>query len=595
MVKKSKALQICFLFTLLAVLLVFMTAPAMAETVGVTVYDEVYLDSIGVTTENSVTPIGLRVPVEVTLLDQNGDLFTSDEAAEVVFTVADLSALSNHWDVYDASVGGTAIQCSDVNDTFSATVPAGESGTTVYFKTDYVGEYSISAALGELTGSVDITASLLPGSCLEMEVEADYDYGYFMDAGSRIGVNISLFDQFGNNPAYDAPITVSLVTNSPEGSFYASADSGDTEATETVELVRQDDGSVTGRVYYSDTLAYTRGYESEDYWGQSEITVTGNNLNPDYADIEVYPLNAVNIALEADGHFFRGIENEIQAIYVDKYGNPADYSEGQYFSVSSTGEGKFYQWGDQVSLVMVDDHYYYGYFDYVPDATGPATITLSSENTGMSAALEVEVLEYEGEPIRELDGGWKTLSFPFLLSDMSLNHILGPDRDNVEAIYGFADGQFIQITDLSAELRPLDAVFVKVEDGKTLELYFDINDIPTSVSAPPTKELKAGWNFVGPAVFEGDIPADANFASIEGKYSQVIYPGYDGDSLFRSKTSDVSLRVSRSWYPWVYVPGQDDYDIPYVEDFLGYWVFMKEDGTLAGFTFTPIPSDLGRK
>lgn len=590
MFKRGKTIRIFFIVAVMAMMLLFGSTAVMAEE---TVDDSVYLNHISVTAERTQTEIGLRVPVKVTLYKSD----ISSGPIEIDFLVEDIPVgMSKGWDVYNSAIGGSPIEIKQ--GTFSIVIPAGEESTTVYFTPRDAGQYRLSAARfnpdgNEIKGSVDLTATLLPGKILEIGADANSIY-----AGDRVGVDIHLYDQFENNPAYTGPITVNLDTDSPEGKFYASADPSDSTPIQTVKLTRQEDGSVMGRVFYSDTRAYTRN-DLED----SRIFVTYAKLDPATKGISVEPLGPAKIDLQAEGQVFQlgdlrespysdqyyDIDrlNRIELQYLDKYGNPTDVGEfEQYFSVSSSDNGLFYQDGEQVTQVRID--WWDDYFYFVPTAAPGETVTIrvSGENTGFSANIDVSVQEFQGMPIRELHSGWNTLSFPIQLADMSLKHILGPERGNVEAIYGYVNGEFTQITDLSIQLKPLDAIFVKVKEGKRVRIFFDFEDILTTITPPPSKQLNAGWNFVGPAfVYDEYMPVNENFVSIGDKYSQVVFPGYDYEGYKIAKRA-------RGMYPWTYVAGQkyeDEYDVPNVGIFAGYWVFMREAGTLAGFSVTPLP------
>jgi len=94
--------------------------------------------------------------------------------------------------------------------------------------------------------------------------------------------------------------------------------------------------------------------------------------------------------------------------------------------------------------------------------------------------------------------------------------------------------------------------------------------------AMPTVQLNAGWNLIGPnPLFNySGMPADQVLASVvqtpDGKpgYTQVISPQVKGQRA------------------WIFVPGTKD--APSMESGRGYWIWMQNPDTLAGFGFTPL-------
>jgi hypothetical protein len=67
------------------------------------------------------------------------------------------------------------------------------------------------------------------------------------------------------------------------------------------------------------------------------------------------------------------------------------------------------------------------------------------------------------------------------------------------------------------------------------------------------------------------MKANEVLSSVKGKYSQVFSPGIGFQN------------------PWAYVPGDfNEWHVPWMRAGSGYWLFIKEDGTLAGYSYTPV-------
>lgn len=76
------------------------------------------------------------------------------------------------------------------------------------------------------------------------------------------------------------------------------------------------------------------------------------------------------------------------------------------------------------------------------------------------------------------------------------------------------------------------------------------------------KELLAGWNLVGPT---DNRFLSSTLSSVGGLWSVAVSPAVNPD-------------------PWAATPGQ----VKFVETHYGYWVYMNDQGKLAGFSSTPV-------
>jgi len=195
---------------------------------------------------------------------------------------------------------------------------------------------------------------------------------------------------------------------------------------------------------------------------------------------------------------------------------------------------------------------------------------------------------YFGFPWVHLNTGWNIFSTPIALDpacDTWGEYKALGDGLNVHATspaYRF-DGEtqiWVQVAD-SYVLRPLDAIYVRMAGPDIAAILFS-----PEISVP-SKKLYAGWNLVGLAWLPtapdepGGMKADealVTVAEVTGGltgYVQVASPAVNQQ-------------------PWVYIAGKDIeewFDPPPSGWMLltkGYWVFMLNDGTLAGSSFTPV-------
>jgi len=130
-------------------------------------------------------------------------------------------------------------------------------------------------------------------------------------------------------------------------------------------------------------------------------------------------------------------------------------------------------------------------------------------------------------------------------------------------------------------LDPLDALYIYMyEDCHWVILM--VNSDSGHQYAMPSRELSAKWNLIGPNPLFGPppfMPVDEALSSIEQTptglpgYTQVISPIVSGQEA------------------WYYVPGMDN--APNMCKGRGYWLWMENPDTLAGFGFSPLPHKSG--
>ena len=169
-----------------------------------------------------------------------------------------------------------------------------------------------------------------------------------------------------------------------------------------------------------------------------------------------------------------------------------------------------------------------------------------------------------------LNSGWNLFSTPIVLeqghSQFSQVFPLEEQEKMVMAL-GW-DGSLWYTPQATDDVTPLYAFYIIVKDGETANATI----LPATVpSSPPVRSLTSGWNLIGPAPAYQDggfapKPVEDSLITIDGNYSIVLSPGLNQQG-------------------WSYVQGDPSTDLlPYK----GYWVYMNNPDTLAGFSTTPL-------
>jgi len=117
---------------------------------------------------------------------------------------------------------------------------------------------------------------------------------------------------------------------------------------------------------------------------------------------------------------------------------------------------------------------------------------------------------------------------------------------------------------------PLDAFYIKMPDDARVRYC-----ISSDATFPGQKAMKVGWNLVGLAELH-DMHVD------EAVLDAYWGTGVAGDLTGYSKV--ISPSLNGDYWIWQ----RDGGETPDMYPTRGYWVFMVNDGTLGGFTLTPI-------
>lgn len=347
--------------------------------------------------------------------------------------------------------------------------------------------------------------------------------------------------------------------------------------TRSVNILRN---TVTGA--YNAAL-YVEGYASGDH---DNLVIKNNTFTGAAgADKTYFSGMSAAVVLEADGlaAYTIGGANTVQ--YNAIYDNDADYS----IYVSSTYSSTL------ISGAQDCKYNWYG------DATGPyysalTGATVAKSNTSGAgkkvsdkvtyypwlhkslADVVADNVSYQASNIK-LVSGWNTMSTPVQLiaAADSIDELI-PSGMTIGYYY---DGGFQQIT-TGYVLSPCDSVYVKMSAATDVLLKFD-----ASAFTAPSKDLAVGWNLMSLASLDASKTVantmacvDLTAANLPG-WSQVVSPSMN------AAQTDLYGAAETAWAESAgEAAGQT------MQPGLGYWTYMQNAATLAGFEVTPIVPDL---
>jgi hypothetical protein len=194
---------------------------------------------------------------------------------------------------------------------------------------------------------------------------------------------------------------------------------------------------------------------------------------------------------------------------------------------------------------------------------------------------------YQACTMKLVLGGWNTLSTPVKLIDTAdaIDELI--PSANMEIGYYYDATGWHQIT-TGYVLSPCNAVYVQMKS--TASTAYVLLKFDTKEFSAPSKSLNAGWNLISLAYLSSSGKhADNAVASVYQTaaglpgYSQVVSPSLNDTQTNMFGTAGASWAYSSGE---TYSSGQDMYAG------LGYWIYMQNAATLAGFEITPIAPDL---
>jgi hypothetical protein len=197
-------------------------------------------------------------------------------------------------------------------------------------------------------------------------------------------------------------------------------------------------------------------------------------------------------------------------------------------------------------------------------------------------------IAYLGYAMVDVSAGWNIISTPIALDPacdtwgeyVALGDGLALHATSPAYYFNSQTQAWVALTS-SYVLKPCDAIYVRMASADTAPILYSPN------LSVPSKQLYSGWNLVGLAYLGDILGMKANEALVS---VEEVSGGLTGYKLV------VSPPVSQS--SWIYTGGAiADWNgegrppAGWMLSTEGYWVFMLNNGTLAGFTFTPVSLD----
>jgi len=320
------------------------------------------------------------------------------------------------------------------------------------------------------------------------------------------------------------------------------------------------------------------------------ITNTNTSHDADEGAITIYP-DVTNIRIENNtltanyqGFTVRDKAGTVSDVYVNFnniYVNDG-FGVGNFAQGGGTVDATNNYWGD-----ISGPQHETMWGDYItnPGGTGDSVSDYVNYMPWLTRDFQTVLddnIAYFGFPMVWLNTGWNTFSTPIALDpacDTWAEYVElgdGLSTHDTSPAYAFngENQDWVPLIgdDADYPLTPCDAIYVKMAEPDIAAILLSPN-----VSVP-SKDLYAGWNLVSLARLVGEgggaMPARMALATVSTVTGDLT--GWD---------LVVSPPVNQQ--PWSYLRVQMS-PAPPMEITRGYWVFMINDGTLAGFTFTPI-------
>ncbi|CAD6494936.1 MAG: Bacterial Ig-like domain (group 2) [Candidatus Argoarchaeum ethanivorans] len=201
-------------------------------------------------------------------------------------------------------------------------------------------------------------------------------------------------------------------------------------------------------------------------------------------------------------------------------------------------------------------------------ANAPGTTTVKAANGSINGTASVVVI-FKADYTLFLATGWNFVSIPKKLAagNNTVEDVFGDVNRSSHSIFLYntstAEWNVMNLTD---EVKPLDGIWIYSAESKVIPITFDNDPLRT----PPTKMLYNGWNAIG---LSDTIPTSANDAlsPVEDKWTFLI--GFDAINQ-QYQTTIINNNHD----------GDERDEGNPMNSGIGYWVYMKEDGELAGLS-----------
>jgi hypothetical protein len=207
--------------------------------------------------------------------------------------------------------------------------------------------------------------------------------------------------------------------------------------------------------------------------------------------------------------------------------------------------------------------------------TGSYTIYAVSEMRNKSGLADVEydtiditIFGSTEESLLTLKPGWNFISTPKRLDSSGGNNTAGKLFEDVDSgghsalMYNGSNGGWDAVK-ADTIIKPLDALWIYSNSTENQDIYLTFDSNP--LQAPPSKHLNSGWNTLGHSSVKSATARDT-LIDVSDKWTKVIGWDAEGQNFEDTIISGGSGNYADS-RPML--PGK------------GYWIWMKEEGTLA--------------
>ncbi|NPE31821.1 hypothetical protein HNV12_28455, partial [Methanococcoides sp. SA1] len=205
-----------------------------------------------------------------------------------------------------------------------------------------------------------------------------------------------------------------------------------------------------------------------------------------------------------------------------------------------------------------------GEFDLSTEAPGMASIDCETQ---MDVVEECPVPEYD--PI-VIEPCWNFMSVPFALNNSSVEFVLA-DINYTNVLYWNTSGG---IWEIPTDFEPLKAYWIESNESVDQMISSEVLE-PLTPAVPPTMTVYPGWNAIGYTDYMAILPAEMMLGSIDESYMVVIGP-YDSAT---GTYEQVGHNGETGVISGIHV-GTDIFDMGPYE---GFWVYVTQEDTLAGF------------
>ncbi len=339
----------------------------------------------------------------------------------------------------------------------------------------------------------------------------------------------------------------------------------------TVSLVEQKPGGAS----WSTAVKFMGSKQGDGYGvggakltiGSDNVTLTGNQFYDNDGGIEVTGENSY----DANGGYDSGYAAVLDAdnIVINYnliYTMDNDGLENAALNntVSNAGQGP----------KTVDARYNWWGDIYGPSHAG-------NPYTGSTSGVSVtNYVDYSSWMIHTvLASGWNIYSPPWAPNtatntpDEALN-IIGTDSANVASAYYFDSSAATPVWAVATSLTPLTAIYLDMTAAATIDVAFS-----QSYTAPPSRTMYQGWNLIGPAAYAS--------MDVDEAIGDAYWGTGEANLVGWSHVESLAINQTATWThlrgATIYAGASDN-----VLPTEGYWVYMVNQGTLGGFTYTPI-------